>query len=138
MSRFVVDCSVTMAWCFEDEDDAYATTVLKALGQGSAVVSALWPYEVANVLLVAERHRRLRQADAIRFLTLLGALPLEIDAPPTVGSLSSLRTLAREHRLSAYDAAYLELAIREGVPLATRDTALRNAARAASTRLFTF
>jgi predicted nucleic acid-binding protein len=137
MSRFVVDCSVTMAWCFEDEADAYAATVLKALARNRAIVPALWPYEVANVLLIAERHRRLRQADATRFLTLLGALPLEIDAALTLSSVSSLRTLAREHRLSAYDAAYLDLAIREGVPLATRDTALRNAARAVTIRLFT-
>lgn len=136
MSRFVVDCSVTMAWCFEDEADAYAATVLKALARDTAVVPALWPYEVANVLMVAERHRRLRHADATRFLTLVGALPFEIDAALTVSSVSSLRTLAREHHLSAYDAAYLDLAIREGVPLATRDTALRNAARAAAIRLF--
>jgi predicted nucleic acid-binding protein len=137
MSRFVVDCSVTMAWCFEDAADAYAVTVLKALARATAVVPALWPYEVASVLLVAERHRRLRHADATRFLTLLSALPFEIDAALPVGSVSSLRTLAREHRLSAYDTAYLDLAIREGVPLATRDTALRNAARAAAVRLFT-
>lgn len=136
MSRFVLDCSVTLAWCFEDEADRYAGRVLEALGARGAIVPALWPYEVANVLLVAERRRRLRRADSVRFLTLLAALPIEVDPPLGIEAIPGLGAIAREHRLSAYDAAYLDLAMRERLPLATRDSALGGAARAAAIARF--
>lgn len=129
MTDFVLDCSVTMAWCFEDETDRYSETVLAALDGASAIVPSLWPLEVANVLLVAERRGRLRPEDGRQFLGLLAGLPITVDtmAPDTREILS----LARTHRLSAYDAAYLDLAARHRLPLATRDRTLRAAARAA-------
>jgi predicted nucleic acid-binding protein len=131
MTRFVLDCSVVMAWCFESEADPYTDAVLRALSKWTAVVPAVWPLEVVNVLLVAERRRRLGGGDVIRFLDLLGGLPIVVDGPVSIPDLAVLLALGREHRLSAYDAAYLHLAMRECLPLATHDRALRAAARAA-------
>ncbi len=134
MSAFVLDCSVGMAWCFEDEADRYVDGVLDRLVGEPAVVPPLWPLEIANVLVVAERRRRLRKSDSARFLELIGALPIEVDS--ATPDPSHLLAVAREHRLSAYDAAYLALAMREGVPLATRDRALGKAARRCGVSLF--
>jgi predicted nucleic acid-binding protein len=120
-----------MAWCFEDEVDAYADSVLDVLRNGRAFVPALWPYEVANVLLGAERRRRLRRAGSASFLELLAALPVEVQGPEGISSIGMLTDLGREFHLSAYDLAYLALAMRERLPLATRDTRLRAIARAA-------
>ncbi len=131
MTRFVLDCSVAMAWCFEDEADAYTDGVLRALTQRTAVVPALWPLEVANVLLVAERRRRLSGADMIRFLDLLAGLPILVDGPLGVHDLAIILPLGRQYHLSAYDAAYLHLAMRERLPLATHDRGLRAAAKVA-------
>lgn len=129
MTRFVLDCSVTMSWCFEDEADAFADRVLDMLDEdGEACVPSIWPLEVVNVLLVAERRGRSTPAASNRFLELLRALPIRVD--PDVGLYAFGPTLAfgRDARLSAYDAAYLELAARKGVPLATHDARLREAA----------
>ena len=129
MTRFVLDCSVTMAWCFEDEADRYSDGVLTALSDASAVVPSLWPLEVANVLTVGERRGRLTAADSQRFLEHLAGLPITVD--PAIPEAGELLTVARAHGLSAYDAAYLHLAIRTHLPVATRDRTLRAAARAA-------
>ena len=131
MSRLVLDCSVCMGWCFESEADAYTDAVLRAVQRATVLVPAIWPLEVANVSLVAERRRRITRADAVRFLDLLGALPIVVEPPAEIGDLDLLLALARERRLSAYDAAHLHLAMRERAPLATRDRGLRAAARAA-------
>lgn len=136
MTRFVLDCSVVMAWCFESEADPYTDSVLRALSRRTALVPAVWPLEVMNVLLVAERRRRLGGGDVIWFLDLLGGLPIVVDGPVSIPDLVVLLALGREHRLSAYDAAYLHLAMREHLPLATRDRALRAAARAAGVLAF--
>ncbi len=136
MTRFVLDCSVAMAWCFESEADAYTDAALGVLSKGMAVVPSLWPLEIANVLLMAERHRRLSGADTARFLDLLSGLPIEVDGPPALQDLSAIVALGRQHRLTAYDAVYLHLAMREQLPLATQDRALRTAARAAGVRQF--
>ena len=137
MSRFVLDCSVTMAWCFEDELDAYAVAVLRALTTGAAVVPPLWALEVTNVLLVAERRRRVTPAAAARFIELLGELPLTVADPDGPGDLGDLLSLGRAHRLSAYDVAYLRVARRNRLALATRDASLRTAARSAGVAVFT-
>jgi predicted nucleic acid-binding protein len=136
MSRFVLDCSVTMAWCFEGESDAYARAVLAAIPRGPAVVPPLWLLEVANVLVVAERRRRITRADASRFLELLGELPLVVAEPEGLSGMAGILGLARELALSAYDAAYLHLARRERMPLASRDRALRAAAGSAGVALY--
>ena len=130
MSRFVLDCSVAMAWCFADEADAVADSVLDRLSQDVALAPSIWLLEVANVLVVAERSGRISSADAARFLDLLAALPIVIDETTRERAWGLIAGLGREHGLSSYDAAYLELAMREGVPLASRDAALRSAAEA--------
>ncbi len=130
MSRFVLDCSVAMAWCFADEPDAVADAVLDRLSEDVALAPSIWPLEVANVLLVAERRGRINAAAAARFLDLLAALPITIDETTRERAWGPIAGLGREHGLSSYDAAYLELAMREGVPLASRDAKLRSAAEA--------
>ena len=136
MSRFVLDCSVTMAWCFEDESDDYAAGVLRALTTGTAVVPPLWVLEVANVLLIAERRRRISADASARFLELLQELPLTVAEPDRVTELGELLRLGRAHRLSAYDVAYLRVARRGRLALATRDASLRAAARSAGIGIF--
>ena len=130
MSRFVLDCSVAMAWCFADETDAVADSVLDRLSEDTALVPSVWPFEVANVLLVAEWRGRIKAADAARFLDLLSALPITIDETTRERAWGPIVSLGREHGLSSYNAAYLELAMREGVPLASRDATLCSAAEA--------
>ncbi len=129
--RMVLDCSVTMAWCFEDENDDYSETVLDAVTSGEALVPSLWAYEVINVLAVAKRRGRLSEADGMRFLRLLSRLPVSVAAPPSGAERAAVLAIAHQHQLTGYDAAYLELALREGVPVATRDRGLRAACNAA-------
>lgn len=135
MSRFILDCSVAMAWCFEDEADGYADAVLDGLVEGTAVVPSHWRLEVANVLLVAQRRGRLKEADSTRFLELLGALPIEVDSETGARAFGAILSLGREHGLSSYDAAYLELAMRDSVPLASLDQRLGLAAEGAGVAL---
>ncbi len=125
---FVVDNSVVMAWCFEDEASTYTEGVLDRLQETQALVPAIWPLEVANVLLIAERHDRLKEAQSAHFAQLLQELPILIEEADVARILSAVLAVARAHRLSAYDAAYLELAARQGLPLATQDDRLRKAA----------
>ncbi len=124
---FVLDASVTMAWCFEDEVTPYSEEVLDSLSETTAIVPTLWWLEVANVLLVGERRQRLTQAQSARFTELLTALPIE--TAQEQDAFAPLLALGREHKLSAYDASYLSLASRLGLPLATSDDKLREAAR---------
>lgn len=131
--NFVVDTSVTMAWCFEDETTAETEAILNKLESEQALVPALWILEVTNVLLVAERRGRITEAQAARFIALLHALPLTVDLTPP--DFETLLAAGARHGLSAYDAAYLALAEREGVPLATLDKALQCAARTAGLSL---
>lgn len=126
---------MTVGWCFQDQTDADTEAALEALAEGEAFVPAIWPFEVANVLLVAERRRRLSRAEAGRFVELLGALPIMIEEVPFHVVTGDVLTRAREHGLSAYDAAYLDLAMRKGLPLATRDSALQAACRKAGVSL---
>lgn len=136
MSPFVLDCSVTMAWCFEDECDAIADAVLDVLVEGEACVPSLWPLEVANVLVAAERRRRLKPADSARFVALLSSLPITVDERSHERAFTQVISAAREYGVSVYDASYLELAMRLGATLATRDSDLQAAAEAAGVPLF--
>lgn len=117
-----------MAWCFEDKASDNADAVLASLAHVEAIVPAIWPLEVANVLLVAERRGRLSQADASRFVRLLQALPISIDTLTSDRALGVILDVGRDYGLSSYDASYLELAMREGLPLATLDSPLQQAA----------
>jgi len=129
LNRFVLDCSVVMAWCFEDEADAYADSVLNLMDESEALVPCIWPLEVANVLLVAERRKRLTEAASLQFAGLLSELPITVDYESSDRALSEILFLGRQQGLSSYDAAYLELAMREGIPLATRDSKLSKVSR---------
>lgn len=128
MNRFVLDCSVSAAWFLQDETSARATNVFKRLRSEEALVPPLWPIEMANVLVVAERRGRISVADSQRAVELVLALPIVIEADDGT-ILKRLASVAREHRVSAYDACYLELAHREGLPLATLDSRLTKAAK---------
>ncbi len=128
MKEYVLDCSMTLCWCFEDEKTERSESLLDALEGGVTMVPSLWYFEVANALVVAERRGRISRAAAAAFLNLLSALPIVVDPESATHAWSGVITLAREHRLSAYDAAYLELALRRGSPLATRDQRLASAA----------
>lgn len=129
MSRFVLDCSVATAWCFEDEASPYTEAVLDRLSGEEALVPALWPIEMGNVLFEAEQKGRISVAQSARLVELLQGLPIVVDHVTTERAMDGVLALAREHRLSAYDACYLELALREGLPLATRSDALLEAAK---------
>ncbi len=129
---FVVDASVTMAWCFEDEATPETEALLDRLQEDAATVPSLWELEVVNVLLVAERRNRLGEAQSARFLSLLGQLPISVD---TVSDVGAVLAAGRRHNLSAYDAAYLVLAEREGLALATLDASLAAAADSAGVSL---
>ena len=126
MNGVVLDASVALGWCFEDEDDA-AVGLLDTAEHLRFHVPSIWPYEVTNGLAVAVRRRRIKAADSSRFLALLEALDLAIE-PVSMGSPRTLLDLARTLSLSTYDAAYLDLAQRLGLPLATLDEALARAA----------
>lgn len=131
MVGFVPDASVCLTWCFEDEATAWTDALLERLKAGEeALVPAHWPMEVANALLMAVRHGRLSEEKAERFLEDLRSLPIRIDPESTGHAFSRTLALARQHKLTAYDAAYLEVAVRSDLPLATLDDELRKAALA--------
>jgi predicted nucleic acid-binding protein len=136
MAVFVPDASVTLAWLFEDETSDWTEALLPGLKSGdSAIVPKHWPVEVANALLVARRRARISKEKAARFLTDLLALPIRVDSSSSELTFGQVFAYAEEYRLTVYDAAYLELAVREDVPLATLDNDLRNAARTAKVSL---
>jgi predicted nucleic acid-binding protein len=110
--------------------------MMERLGHGDeASVPLIWLLEVVNALLSAERHKHLRQAQSNGFLAQLASLPIHIDSLSKERAFGQVLAAARQYRLTSYDAAYLELAMREGLPLATIDTSLRSAARTAGVRL---
>jgi len=121
----VLDASITACWAFDDEDHPDASLAFERMRTEEGVVPCLWWFEVRNILIVNERRRRIAEADTASFLLNLSRLRLRADQSPDEDAV--LR-LARAHRLSVYDAAYLELAQREGVALATLDADLRKAA----------
>ncbi len=126
---FVLDTSVTMAWLFEDEATPTTEAILDRLKEEEALVPTLWTYEVGNVLLMAERRSRITEAQGRRFTQLLESLPIQISDSHLKSLWNNAIVVAREHGLNVYDGTYLDLAMREGIPLATRDKALRKAAK---------
>ncbi|MBV9081248.1 MAG: type II toxin-antitoxin system VapC family toxin [Acidobacteriaceae bacterium] len=127
---FVLDASLTLSWAFEDEATPFTDEVLARLKHTSALAPALWPFEIASVLSTAERQGRIQPDQQTEFLEWLRQLPVAIEHRPTTWVCQQILPLTRAYRLSAYDAAYLELARREGLPLATLDGDLQTAARA--------
>lgn len=130
IEEFVLDSSMAIAWSFEDETDDHADRVHGQLSTKRAVVPLLWALEVANALLVGERRQRSTEADTSKWTAMLAGLPIRIDDQTNTHAWTATLGLARRHNLSAYDAAYLELAIRRGLPLATLDEQLKAAAKA--------
>jgi predicted nucleic acid-binding protein len=124
----VIDASSVLAWCFEDEGGPEADWLIDRVAAEGAVVPGIWPLEVANGLLTGERRGRIKPAESAAFVAMVEELPIVADPATGARALHETISLAREHRLSAYDTAYLELAMRLGVPLATGDRALAAAA----------
>jgi len=126
---FVIDNSVVMAWCFKDETSQYADHILDRLEDSTGFVPSIWPLEVSNVLLVAERKKRISEAGSTRFIALLSELPIIVEQEPPERMIKEIFALARKHKLSSYDASYLDLAMRKGLPIATLDKNLLAAAK---------
>jgi len=125
----VVDASIALTWCFEDEVTAATEAIGTQIDTDGAVVPGLWRLEVGNALLVAERRGHLNKRKVEERLALLSALPISVDAETDTQAWQDTILLARAHKLTLYDACYLELAIRIGATLATLDAALARAAR---------
>ncbi len=134
---FVLDASIALAWCFADQTTPISESALDRLGHEEALVPGLWALEVANALVSAERRGRLKPAQTTRFLELLGQLPITVEEIGRDAILTTVLDLARASGLTAYDASYLALAAASGVPLASRDEALRRAALALGVALVT-
>lgn len=127
---FVLDNSVALAWCFKDERTPLSIALLDRVTLEGAVAPQLWPLEALNVLLVAERRGRIDRETRLTLSAFLAELPITIDPETAERTWGATARLAEAHRLTAYDAAYLELAQRMGLPLATQDAELVAAARA--------
>jgi predicted nucleic acid-binding protein len=128
VSGFVLDCSVAVAWCIEDEATPATDALLQRVRDQGASVPGLWPLELANVLLQAIRRGRLKVAEATSRLEILRELPIRVDDETASRAWRETLSLARTEGLTIHDAAYLELALRRGRPLATLDKDLRQAA----------
>jgi predicted nucleic acid-binding protein len=126
---FVIDNSVALAWCFEDEQTAGIMALLDRVIHAGAIAPQLWPIEALNGLSTAERRGRISREVRHRLAGFLRALPIEIDDEMATRSWNTTAHLAEQHRLTTYDATYLELAMRRSAPLATSDTALIAAAQ---------
>ncbi len=128
----VLDASVALAWCFPDAESDFAHRLFDGGADDREMLApTIWLFEVANALIGRQRHRRLDESQAARARALLKQLPLTVMELAREEMLGDVTSLALAHGLSAYDASYLHLAIREGRPLATLDQRLRNAAEAA-------
>ncbi len=128
---FVLDASIAACWAFDDEDHPVAALALERVRTDEARVPSLWWFEVRNTLIVSERRGRLTEADTATFLRGLAHLRVSVDRSPEEADVLALA----RRRLTVCDSAYLELARREGAPLATLDAALATAARAERVRL---
>lgn len=126
---FVIDNSVVMTWCFKDENSQHTDFILDKFEYATAFVPSIWPLEVSNVLLVAERKKRIGEADSSRFIALLSELPIIVDQETPERMIKDIFALARQYNLSSYDASYLDLAMRKGLPIITLDKRLLLAAK---------
>jgi predicted nucleic acid-binding protein len=135
-AAFVADASIGFAWIYPAQASEISEQLLQEMENGSsASVSTLWPLEIANGILVLVRHRRMSASEGESALTHLRQIPVDVDLEAPALALTRIAELARDHDLSTYDAAYLELAIRKELPLATRDEALAKAARRCGIRV---
>jgi len=136
VSRFVLDASIVLTWCFPDEESQKAQDVADRIAAGDRViVPAFWRHEMLNALLVGENRKRLTPELTQAFIDDLGRLPVDIDTPSSAVVFNIVQALCRKHSLTAYDAAYLEIAIREKNAMATVDQDLRRASIAEGVEL---
>lgn len=132
MAAFIVDASVTLAWCFEDEGTAWTDSLLDRLRGGDRItVPAHWPTEGSNGLLMGVRRHRIQSNRPEQFWDELAILPIDVESPLIPAQAKAVLALATHHGLTVYDAAYLELAKRRSLSLASLDTALLAAAGSA-------
>ncbi len=129
MSAGVIDASIALTWCFEDEASAETDRLFESVRDNGAIVPGLWHLELSNVLLQAEKRGRISIADVAFRLGLIADLPISVDQETAARSWREILILARAEHLTTYDAAYLELAIRRGLPLMTKDDELGAAAK---------
>lgn len=125
---FVIDASITMTWAFTDESTAHSLDVLRRLRHDEALVPGIWAIEVSNALVVGQRRERMTLPQANAFVQLLRNLRIVVDPVTLDRAFGTVSHIARSQALSAYDAAYIELAMREGLVLATEDIRMREAA----------
>ncbi len=127
---FVLDASIVLTWCFPDENSPRAQKVAELFRQGRpAIAPSFWPHEVLNALLAGEKRGRISRDLGLIFLADLAALPIRLRASPMLEVFTRTQAISRDHGLTPYDAAYLELAARQGLPLATVDKDLLRACR---------
>jgi predicted nucleic acid-binding protein len=127
--RFVLDGSVALAWYFRDEQDAYADVVASRFPDAEAIVPMIWHLEIANAIIMGERRKRGTIAQAANWLSYLESLSITVDGETGKKAWADTLNLARAQKLSAYDASYLELALRLGLGIATLDKELKTAAK---------
>ena len=135
MIEFILDCSISISWVLVDEYDDYANSILDLMTDATAFVPEIWSLEVVNTLLVAERRNRMTIEQSEQAIKLLQSLPIVIDTLTSSQAFQQTLKLGREQSLASYDAAYLELALRKNLPLATNDKRLIEAAKRCQVRL---
>lgn len=139
MAAFILDASVAISWCFPGdptEDTPYSRAILKKLTSIDAIVPEIWPFEIANAIFVSHtKRKRITERQISEYLGLLKALPIRVERRDLWDNVA-LEWLARRHDLAAYDAAYLDLALRTSLPLATSDGPLRQVALTEGIRVF--
>jgi predicted nucleic acid-binding protein len=128
MPAFVLDSSVTLAWALPRQQTERTKALLVETTEYGALTTTLWPIEVANVLLIYERRKQITTAERTSAITFYNNLPVEIDDQTSARAWNATYDLALTHKLTVYDAGYLELSLRSGLPLATLDHALAQAA----------
>lgn len=134
-TNFILDCSLTMTWCFKEEATTLSQDAQLSLMENKAYVPSIWPLEVNNVLWVGIRTKKITAIQAGRFKYILNELPIVIDLKASDLRNEVILELAQKYKISCYDAAYLELSLRESLPIATLDKALAKAAKAAGIKV---
>lgn len=126
---FVLDASIALSWCFADEASAHTWSLLERLQEETAYVPSLWALEMSNILILAERRKRISYAHVVQSLELISNLSIQVDEETSYRAFHETIQLAYKEKLTSYDASYLELALRLGIPLATKDKALAKIAK---------
>ncbi len=132
---FVLDASVTLSWCFSDEMTPATLSLLKKLEHEEACVPEIWSLEVGNILIMAEKKKRISYANMMEFISLLTELNIRTDKETSVKGLHEILFVAHANYLTTYDAAYLELALRTGFPLASKDQHLCKIAKSLGVKI---